>query len=293
MSAESIQAFISYLQYEKRYSAHTLTAYQQDLTDFANYLLNQYELNEAKHASYQLIRSWLADLFKNGLTSRSINRKISALKSYYKFLLKQGAIKQSPMLKIVPPKSSKKLPVFIDKTHINKLFDAEPGVYFPQNDEGLRDKCILLLFYSTGIRLNELIQLKTADIDFHRMQIKVFGKRSKERIVPITEELKQLLHRYLSIHNHSTLFADEAGIPLSPQIVYQIVHYYLSMISTVEKRSPHVLRHTFATHLLNEGADLNGIKELLGHANLAATQVYTHNSIERLKQVYRNRHPRS
>lgn len=293
MSAAGIQVFLTYLQNEKRYSVHTVTAYKQDLEDFLQYISSQYELTDITQAKYQMIRSWLAQLLNQGIVARSVNRKISSLRSYFKYQLKQGNISLSPMVKIVPPKTAKKLPVFVDKSKINKLFDAETGVYFDNTDAGLRDKLILLTFYSTGMRLSELIQLKRADVDLHRMQLKVLGKRNKERIIPITNELKQLFEKWMNTHTAPYIFADENGLPYGPTQVYKIVNHYLSMVTTIEKRSPHVLRHTYATHLLNEGADLNGIKELLGHANLAATQVYTHNSIERLKQVYKKRHPRA
>jgi integrase/recombinase XerC len=293
MSIAGIQAFLTYLQNEKRYSAHTITAYKQDLEDFLKYISTQYEIFDVSHAKYQMIRSWLAQLLNQGIVARSVNRKISSLRSYYKYQLKLGSITQSPMVKIVPPKTSKKLPVFVDKSKINKLFDADAGVYFDESNVGLRDKLIMLTFYTTGMRLSELINLKRTDVDLFRMQLKVLGKRSKERIIPITKELKQLFEEWLHTHTALYVFADDEGKPYSPTQIYKIVNHYLSMITTIEKRSPHVLRHTYATHLLNEGADLNGIKELLGHANLAATQVYTHNSIERLKQVYKKRHPRA
>jgi integrase/recombinase XerC len=293
MSADSIQEFISYISFEKRYSAHTILAYQTDLQAFAKYLDADYQIKEISEAKHLMIRSWLANLLSSGQTPRTVNRKLSALKSFFKFLLKQGSITASPMTKITGPKSGSKLPVFVDKTSINKLFDAIDGVYFDDNPEGRRDKTILLTFYSTGMRLSELIGLKVSDVDIHRMQIKVLGKRNKERIIPITKELNHVLRSWMKEQQTVYLFSKSDGLPLTPQLVYNIVHHYLSLITTIEKRSPHVLRHTYATHLLNEGADLNGIKELLGHANLAATQVYTHNSIERLKQVYKTRHPKA
>jgi integrase/recombinase XerC len=294
MSIESIQQFTTYLKLEKRYSSHTTLAYQTDLEQFLQFLIIQFELDNLNKATTQMIRSWLASLMELNVTPRSVIRKISTLKSFYKYLLRNELIEKSPMDKISSPKTSKKLPVFVENASIEKLFESNFDL-FEDSQEGKRDKLILLTFYSTGIRLSELRSLKISDIDLYKQQIKVFGKRNKERIIPITAELTNELGAYLNEKNNvgAFLFEDKSGEQLSPRLIYGLVHKYLSLVSTIEKRSPHVLRHTYATHLLNKGAELNGIKELLGHANLSATQVYTHNSIERLKSVYKNKHPRA
>jgi integrase/recombinase XerC len=241
-----------------------------------------------------MIRSWLASLMELNVTPRSVIRKISTLKSFYKYLMRNELIEKSPMEKISSPKTSKKLPVFVENASIQKLFESNFDL-FEDSQDGKRDKLILLTFYSTGIRLSELRSLRISDIDLYKQQIKVLGKRNKERIIPITAELTNEIGSYLNEKGITGifLFEDNTGKQLSPRWVYGMVHKYLSQVSTIEKRSPHVLRHTYATHLLNKGAELNGIKELLGHANLSATQVYTHNSIERLKSVYKNKHPRA
>lgn len=294
MSIESIQQFTTYLKLEKRYSSHTTLAYQTDLEQFLQFLIIQFELDNLNKATTQMIRSWLASLMQLNVTPRSVIRKISTLKSFYKYLLRNELIEKSPMDKISSPKTSKKLPVFVENASIEKLFESNFDL-FEDSQEGKRDKLILLTFYSTGIRLSELRSLKISDIDLYKQQIKVLGKRNKERIIPITAELTNELGAYLNEKNNigAFLFEDKSGEQLSPRLIYGLVHKYLSLVSTIEKRSPHVLRHTYATHLLNKGAELNGIKELLGHANLSATQVYTHNSIERLKSVYKNKHPRA
>ena len=294
MSIESIQQFTTYLKLEKRYSSHTTLAYQTDLEQFLQFLIIQFEVDNLNKATTQMIRSWLASLMELNVTPRSVIRKISTLKSFYKYLMRNELIEKSPMEKISSPKTSKKLPVFVENASIQKLFESNFDL-FEDSQDGKRDKLILLTFYSTGIRLSELRSLRISDIDLYKQQIKVLGKRNKERIIPITAELTNEIGSYLNEKGMTGifLFEDNTGKQLSPRWVYGMVHKYLSQVSTIEKRSPHVLRHTYATHLLNKGAELNGIKELLGHANLSATQVYTHNSIERLKSVYKNKHPRA
>jgi integrase/recombinase XerC len=294
MSIESIQQFTTYLKLEKRYSSHTTLAYQTDLEQFLQFLIIQFEVDNLNKATTQMIRSWLASLMELNVTPRSVIRKISTLKSFYKYLMRNELIEKSPMEKISSPKTSKKLPVFVENASIQKLFESNFDL-FEDSQDGKRDKLILLTFYSTGIRLSELRSLRISDIDLYNQQIKVLGKRNKERIIPITAELTNEIGSYLNEKGITGifLFEDNTGKQLSPRWVYGMVHKYLSQVSTIEKRSPHVLRHTYATHLLNKGAELNGIKELLGHANLSATQVYTHNSIERLKSVYKNKHPRA
>lgn len=297
MMEESITSFIQYLTFEKHFSIHTISAYRVDLTQFSKYILQQYEITHPRFVNHQMIRSWLVQLMHDQVSARSVNRKLSSLKSFYRFLMKEKVISNNPISKVQPPKTSKRLPVFVEEQHMNRLLDHEQ-ISFGDDFTGKRNKLILILFYSTGIRLSELIGLLEANIDFSRDTLKVLGKRNKERIVPVTAELKQELTNYLYLKadtgiSNELLFTTESGKKLYPKLVYNVVKKYLSLVTSIEKRSPHVLRHTFATHLLNKGADLNAIKELLGHANLAATQVYTHNSIERLKNIYKNKHPRA
>lgn len=297
MMEDSITSFIQYLTFEKHFSTHTISAYRVDLTQFSKYILQQYEITHPRFVNHQMIRSWLVQLMHDQVSARSVNRKLSSLKSFYRFLMKEKVISNNPISKVQPPKTSKRLPVFVEEQHMNRLLDHEQ-ISFGDDFTGKRNKLILILFYSTGIRLSELIGLLEANIDFSRDTLKVLGKRNKERIVPITAELKQELTNYLYLKadtgiSNELLFTTESGKKLYPKLVYNVVKKYLSLVTSIEKRSPHVLRHTFATHLLNKGADLNAIKELLGHANLAATQVYTHNSIERLKNIYKNKHPRA
>jgi integrase/recombinase XerC len=297
MMEECITSFIQYLTFEKQFSTHTISAYRVDLMQFSQYIQLQYETNHPRFINHQMIRSWLVQLMHEKVSARSVNRKLSSLKSFYRFLMKEKVVSNNPLSKVQPPKTSKRLPVFVEEQHMNRLLDYE-DIAFDDDFAGKRNKLILILFYSTGIRLSELIGLKTADIDFTRDTLKVLGKRNKERIIPITAELKEELNHYLQSRTdqfiqHEYLFTTDAGQKMYPKLVYNVVKKYLSLVTSIEKRSPHVLRHTFATHLLNKGADLNAIKELLGHANLAATQVYTHNSIERLKNIYKNKHPRA
>lgn len=289
-----LQEFIDYLSYQKRFSVHSITAYQKDLETFWAYANKEgyTTLNEINHL---VIRSWLVSMMESGMEARSVNRKISTLKSYYKFLIRDGILELNPMAKIISPKTAKKLPVFVDKTHMENLFDFE---VFEPGFEGHRNRMILLLFYQTGMRLSELTGLIKGDIDFSNCQLKVLGKRNKERIIPFTLNFKKELEDYLQAippeyAAGSYLFAQKNGKKLYPKQVYNLVNAALSHVTTIHKKSPHVLRHTFATHMLNNGADLNAIKEILGHANLSATQVYTHNSIEKLKNVHKLAHPKA
>lgn len=297
----AISDFLHYLEFEKRQSPHTRISYQNDLQQFENYLTATYKHDSLTGLNHLMVRSWLVHLMNEGVGTRSVARKLSSLKSLYKFLLKEGKMEQSPLSKVQAPKVEKRLPVFVEKHAINKLIDNAQGgdkSYFENNIDGLRDKLIITLFYSSGMRLSELINLKNTDVDVFRKQVKVLGKRSKERIIPLTNEVLSQVQEYRHLKeaegmNAEWLLLSNKGKKLSPKGVYDIVHTKLSLVTSIQKRSPHVLRHTYATHLLNEGADLNAIKELLGHANLAATQVYTHNNIERLKEVYKSKHPRS
>ena len=284
--------FIKYLSAEKRFSEHTITSYSSDLDQFSIFLSEEYQItDEVSEISFQIVRSWIASLLEKGVTPRSVNRKISTLKTYFKFLIRENVISESPMLKIVAPKSKKRLPVFIEENQIENLLNE---VEFDEGFIGERDKLIIELFYVTGIRLSELINIKIFDINFSNSLIKVLGKRNKERLIPLSITIVNELHIFVKKHNlNNYLFTNLGGTKVYTKLVYRVVKKYIGKISSVNKKSPHILRHTFATHMLNNGADINAIKELLGHANLSATQVYTHNTIEKLKTVYKQAHPRA
>jgi integrase/recombinase XerC len=284
-----IQPFLEYLKFEKRFSRHTIISYQTDLIAFFDYLQLSYNGISFDQLSHIYIRGWLASLKEKGMTAKSINRKISSLRSFFKYQIKMGLIEQTPMTKINAPK-------FIAKKDIATLFDQ---VEFSDDWKGKTARLIFLLFYNTGMRLSELINLKQENIDFSNHSIKVLGKGNKERIIPMGNELFNEIKNYIDskkeIENKNTviLLINEKGKILAPRSVYAIVKHYLSLVTTIDKRSPHILRHSFATHLSNNGADLNAIKELLGHSSLAATQVYTHNTIEKLKNIYKQAHPKA
>ena len=295
MIAECVTDFVNYLNYEKHFSKHTVTAYQNDLFQFQKFISENFDTDEIKIINHQMIRSWLVQLMNDKISARSVARKLTTLKTFYRFLLKENIVESNPMAKVQSPKIQKRLPVFVEETPMNILLD---NIEFENNFEGVRDKLIINILYSTGIRLSELIGLKKLDVDSYNQQIKVLGKRNKERIIPITKELSDQIILYNQMKadegfQNKNLLVTSKGEKLYPKLVYTIVKRNLSFVTSIEKRSPHVLRHTFATHLLNKGADLNAIKELLGHANLSATQIYTHNSIERLKTIYKNKHPRA
>ncbi len=293
------EKFLQYIKYEKRYSPNTCIAYQSDLEQFYTYIYNTYNISEITEVDHQIIRSWLASLMETGIQARSINRKITTLKSFYKYLLREKILTVNPTIKIVSPKTPKKLPVFVEEANMQTMLDdAEIS------DEYAKVRNILMLevLYNTGIRLSELINLKQEDIDTVNLTIKVLGKRNKERIIPITKMLKDKILYFseikakqgiTSLEKENFIFLTNFGKKLYPKLVYRVVNYYLSGITTINKKSPHVLRHTFATHMLNNGADLNAIKEILGHSNLSATQVYTHNTINKLKSIYKQAHPRA
>ncbi|MEO1517372.1 MAG: tyrosine-type recombinase/integrase [Bacteroidota bacterium] len=289
-------SFFQYLEFEKRFSPHTILAYKSDLSQFLDFLNSTYELTDVREVRHAHVRSWIVDLIQQSIKPRSIKRKLSALKTYFKFLLKRGHVEHNPMLKVLSPQVGKRLPVFVQKEKMSALLDQTP---FGDDYSGCRDKLILEVLYSSGLRRSELIGLQVSDLDFHRQQLKVLGKGGKERLIPFGATLARSLKAYLQLREETfgipagSLFLTNKGKPLYPKFVYKLVQEYLSSVTTVEQRSPHVLRHSFATHLSDNGADLNAIKELLGHANLAATQIYTHNSIERLKEVYRQAHPKS
>jgi len=298
-----LERFIQYIKYEKRYSPHTVSAYQSDLDQFFSFLNKREsgdfspQITEPSEITYQHIRSWMVEMMTDK-TARSVNRKIATLRKYFKFLLREGLITTNPASKIQSPKTLKHLPVVVEDTKLNALLND--GEVFSDDFKGTRDKLVLETLFGTGIRLAELVTLKEQDINIYEGTIKVLGKRNKERIIPINHELKLLLVKYLDLkknqnfnNNSTTLLVTDKGSKAYPKLIYLIVQKYLSYISTQNKKSPHVLRHTFATSLLNRGADLNAIKELLGHANLSATQVYTHNSVERLKSIYKQAHPKA
>jgi integrase/recombinase XerC len=294
MFDKQIISFFDYLTYEKKYSAHTLTSYKNDISQFIAFINPNKESFAITDINYQQIRAWVASLLKDKIAARSVNRKLSSLKSFFKYLQRQQIIDVNPMSKISGPKTPKRLPVFVDEHQMEDLF-AE--VKFEDGFNGLRDRLILDLFYQTGIRRSELTNLKEIDLDLFNSTIKVLGKRNKERIIPISLPLKRNLESYLQVKqelnlSNMMLLVSEKGHTLSEQAVYNSVKKYLSQVTTIQKKSPHVLRHTFATHLLNNGADINAVKDLLGHANLSATQVYTHNTIDKLKKSYKQAHPR-
>jgi integrase/recombinase XerC len=291
---EAIGNFIDYLEFEKRFSKHTLKAYRSDLHQFAVFLRTEEQIEKLEEISSMVIRSWLVRMMEEGIDPRSINRKITSLKTFFKYSMKSNWITINPMLKVVSPKVPKKLPVYIEAHKLDFLLDSTE---FSSGFEGLRDRLILELFYGTGMRRAELLTLKMEDLDIHQKQLKVTGKRNKQRIIPLHDSLLSLFQDYLNerksiLGNESLVFVTPQGKPLYPELVYRMVKKHLSKVSTQQKRSPHVLRHSFATEMLNQGADLNSIKEILGHANLSATQVYTHNSIEKLRNVYKKAHPR-
>lgn len=290
-----IQPFLDYLRFEKRYSKHTVISYENDLISFFDYLVTQYGEMPLPQISHVYIRSWLAALKDGGMTSKTINRKISTLKSFFKYNLKTGAVTQTPMTRIVAPKNEKRLPGFVEESDIQTLFSR---VEFPDNWQGKTERLLLRLFYSTGMRLSEVIQLKDGQVNPSVRTLKVLGKGNKERIIPVSPELMDEIQAYRQerkkeFEDVGYLLVDDKGRALAPRKVYSMVRKYLDLVTTVEKRSPHVLRHSFATHLMNNGADLNAVKELLGHSSLAATQVYTHNTIDKLKDIHKKAHPKA
>ena len=291
-----IDSFLQYLQYEKSYSSHTVSSYHNDLSQLQQFLeKNGYKL-DPKTIESETIRSWLMELRDSGLSARTVNRKLSTLKTFYHFLFKQGLATKDPTSKIISQKQVKKLPSFFSEKDLDAAFANTENL---SNFEAWRNQTIIETFYQTGVRLSELINLKDTDIDFHRNSMRVFGKRSKERIIPFGESLKNALQTYIVHRNKETerttpyLYVRPNGDKLYPKLVYRIVHDTMSAVSTQNKCSPHVLRHTFATTLLNHGADINAVKKLLGHANLAATEVYTHTTFEQLQHIYEQAHPRA
>lgn len=290
--------YLNYLRYEKRVSEHTIISYQTDIEQFFQFLKKENSCTELDSIQPEQIRTWILSLIDHDISTRTINHKISALKSFYRYHLRMGNITHSPVTSVPTPKIEKRLPCFVDEQEMEHLFKAE---LFSNNYEGWRDRMIIELFYATGIRISELINLKFSSINLYDNTLKVLGKRNKERIIPFGNNLKKCYQSYVNFYSEKFgkseenyyIFVTDKANKLYPKFVYTIVRKYLDMITTIDKRSPHVLRHTFATHLLNHGADINAIKEILGHSSLAATQVYTHNSIEKLKTIYQTAHPRA
>ncbi|MFN8284586.1 MAG: tyrosine-type recombinase/integrase [Chitinophagales bacterium] len=294
------EAFLNYLQYEKRYSIKTVESYHTDLLQFFLFIQNEFQLHDLLAVKHNFIRAFVVELVNKNNKPTSIKRKISALKSFYKYAQKTGKIKTNPADKINSPKIPERLPKFVEQTKINDLFE-QPQKYFADNFDGIQEKLIIDVLYSCGLRRQELITLQWQDVNFGTNQLKVTGKGNKQRIIPIGNELVnslQIFHKlqkeqYKNKTMANYVFLTGDGNQLYPNLVYRIVKKYISLCSTVEKKSPHVLRHSFATHMSNNGAKLNDIKELLGHASLASTQVYTHNTIEQLKEIYKIAHPKA
>jgi len=293
----SVAAFISYLSAEKNYSSHTVTAYKKDVVAFTTFVNENYGEENIQNANYGIIRSWIVSMVRTKIGNRSINRKISSLKAYYKFLQKTGDITKNPLAKHKALKTSKSVEVPFSETEMQKVLAA---LLFSDDFEGNRDKLIIELLYATGIRRTELVNLKIMDINRQTGTLKVLGKRNKERIIPLLPSLVDQLDNYLNfrkelpnIRDEAYVFLTKKGHKIYENLVYRVINKYLSMVSPKVKKSPHMLRHTFATHLLSMGADLNAVKELLGHSSLASTQVYTHNSIAELKKVHLKAHPRN
>lgn len=291
------ESFKDYLQKEKKYSLHTVTAYSNDLSDFEAFLKQDFDQDSLEDVNYSQIRSWIVSLVDAGISNTSVNRKISSLKSFYKFLLKIKRIQVSPLLKHKALKTPKKLQIPFSEKELDNVLNY---IVYPEGFEGMRDKLVIDLFYTTGIRRAELIGLKVANVDLSKGVLKVLGKRNRERILPILPVIQEQIRLYLSeragleeIKDGEFFFLTLKGVKLNDSLVYRLINMYFSNVSEKVKKSPHVLRHTFATHMLNNGADLNSVKELLGHSSLASTQIYTHSSLAELKKVYGDAHPRN
>jgi integrase/recombinase XerC len=291
-----IQSFLKYLEFEKRSSQYTLVSYRCDLEQFISFSKEK-EIDTVVQVTRKHVRNWIVNLVEAGLAPKSVNRKVTSLKSYFKFLMREGVVEVNPVDGVPTPKLAKKLPVFVRDSEMNLLLDEIP---FPESYEGTRDKLILELFYGSGMRLSELVNLQDRDFDLAQGLVKVTGKFNKQRIIPMYDTLTNMVRDYLKIRNSSfsgdnanAFFLTAKGVKVYHKLVYRVVKKYLSQVTTLHKKSPHVLRHSFATSLLNAGADLNAIKELLGHANLNATEVYTHSSFEKITDIYNQAHPRS
>ena len=292
-----VSYFLQHIKYEKRLSPHTVTAYEGDLKQFSIFLQFQYEFKEPEKADFQMIRSWIVALVDEKIENRSINRKIATLRTFYNFLLRHKTIAANPMLKIRALKTDKTLPKYVEEKPMENLLD---DMQFSDDFTGFRDKLVIELLYGTGMRLAELIGLKITDLNLYNNTLMVLGKRNKQRVIPVNKSLVEAIKKYLTLRTdisddttNTYLILTDSGTQAYPMFIQRLVKKYLSLVTSLDQRSPHVLRHTFATHLLNRGADLNAIKDLLGHTSLAATQVYTHNSIEKLKKVFKQAHPKA
>ena len=292
-----IDKFIDYLSLEKSYSPNTIHAYYKDLKDFEKFSKSNFDNMNIEESNYPIIRSWIVEMVNSGNSNRTVNRKISSLKSFFKFLIKTDSIKTSPLDQHMPLKQKKKIEVPFSKEEIFSLLDSD---YFPDSYKGLLQKTIITFFYFTGVRRIELIELKESNLDLKSGVVKVLGKRNKERIIPLLPKIKDLLEKYISERNnvipkieYDLVFLSNKGFKLSEKYVYRTVAEYFKLVSSKTKKAPHVLRHSFATHLINEGADINSVKELLGHASLSATQIYSHTSMEKIKEVFQKNHPRA
>ena len=292
-----VDSFLRYISYEQRYSQHTVKSYQNDLKQFEFFCQRKFKVQNITEANQLMIRAWVLSLMDGGTSPRSVNRKIASLKSFYKYLLKRDTISQDPTVKIKSLKVKKELPGFANEEEFSDFLNR---LVFDDSLEGQMEQLLLELLYGTGIRLSELLGLRVSDFNPGQSTIKVLGKRNKERIIPISRSLNSLLKNYITEKNHafshdsdSFLIVNKNGGQAYPMMVYRIVKKYLSQVQSLDKKSPHALRHTFATHLLNKGADLNAVKDLLGHSSLAATQVYTHNSLDKLKSVFDQAHPKA
>ncbi len=290
------ESFLNYLELEKRYSEHTLKNYRSDLEQFADHLKVEFQTHPSQASSLQ-IRSWLSLLIASGMSAKTVNRKIATLRSLYKYLETKKLVATNPMLQVTAPRTGRKLPVFVSEENMQQLFE---NFEFTKDFKGILDKLILLMFYSTGIRLAELVGLRHNNVNVKSAQIKIHGKGNKQRIVPMIDELVKAYTAYerekasmFGFASTDHVFVTDKGKKIYPKFVYRVVNFYLSTTTTINKKSPHVLRHSFATHMLNNGADINAIKDLLGHASLSATQVYTHNTVEKIKSVYKQAHPRA
>lgn len=291
------ESFLNYLRFEKRYSSHTIISYNNDIEQFLVFCKSIRPDCDEKTASFKDIRAWIVHLMEQDITTRSVNRKITTLKSFYKYLLREQIISHNPMNKILPPKSGKRLPEFVEEDKMDVLLD---DFDFGDDFSGRRNRLMIDVLYITGMRLSELVTLKDQSVRLDDLTLKVLGKRNKERIIPFHQSYVKVFNDYLSLRKesfpdpeHDFFFITDKGKPLYQKFVYRVVNRYLRFVTTMEKRSPHVLRHTFATHMLNRGADLNAIKEILGHSNLSATQIYTHTTFEKLKSIYKQAHPRA
>jgi integrase/recombinase XerC len=293
-----VNQFLQYLRVEKRYSPHTIVAYRTDLEQFYAFEPIGQDQQSLITVNSKTIRNWVVSLIENGITNRSVHRKITSLKSFFKFLQRKGIVKVNPVGKVIIPGIEKRLPEFVSQKNINLFLDNTSGI--EDNFSLFRDVLIIEVFYDTGIRLSELIGIQETDVDYQNLSLKVTGKRNKQRIIPITIGLAKIVKQFVQVKNDffygaetRYLFVNDKGKKLYPKFVYRLVKHHLSAVTTAGKRSPHILRHSFATHMLNNGADINSIKEIMGHASLAATQVYTHATFEKLKEIYKQAHPRA